>query len=172
MPAFVRYFRAGKLGEGTFGSVIAVYDAEGSEFAAKVFDDDEEEEDQVCETQSTFNCAAHLIRWLQEHALHLQRWSLKVCVEPVPWYKKPMHMDINCPILKYVIYVYPYLFNLSMLFISVLCCVCWDGLQEAEVDSDGDEIESEPMGGSGLQIDVLREVRVWTSMTHHYDASL
>ena len=83
-----------------------------------------------------------------------------------------MHMDINCPLLKYVIYVYPYLFNLSMLFISVLCCVCWDGLQEAEVDSDGDEIESEPMGGSGLQIDVLREVRVWTSMTHHYDASL
>eukprot|EP00729_Bicosta_minor_P002009 gene2009-32441_t len=45
-----------------------------------------------------------------------------------------------------------------MLFISVLCCVCWDGLQEAEVDSDGDEIESEPMGGSGLQIDVLREI--------------
>lgn len=77
LPAFVRYFRAGKLGEGTFGSVIAVYDAEGSEFAAKVFDDDEEEDDQVCETQSTFNCAAHLIRWLQEHALHLQRWSLK-----------------------------------------------------------------------------------------------
>ena len=38
------YFRASKLGSGSFGSVITVYDEDGGEFAAKVFDQAEEEE--------------------------------------------------------------------------------------------------------------------------------
>ena len=37
------YFRASKLGEGSFGSVITVYDEDGGEFACKVFDQCEEE---------------------------------------------------------------------------------------------------------------------------------
>ena len=37
------YFRASKLGEGSFGSVITVYDEDGGEFACKVFDQSEED---------------------------------------------------------------------------------------------------------------------------------
>lgn len=40
------YFRASKLGEGSFGSVITVYDEDGGEFAAKVFDQNEDENDE------------------------------------------------------------------------------------------------------------------------------
>ena len=45
------YFRASKLGEGSFGSVITVYDEDGGEFAAKVFDQDEDENDDEDEDQ-------------------------------------------------------------------------------------------------------------------------
>ena len=38
------YFRASKLGEGSFGSVITVYDEDGGEFACKVFDQSEEDD--------------------------------------------------------------------------------------------------------------------------------
>ena len=40
------YFRASKLGEGSFGSVITVYDEDGGEFACKVFDQCEDEGDE------------------------------------------------------------------------------------------------------------------------------
>ena len=39
-----KYHRAGALGEGTYGSVVAVYDDDGHEFAFKMFDCDENNE--------------------------------------------------------------------------------------------------------------------------------
>ena len=39
------YFRAAKLGEGAFGSVVTVYDDDGAVWAAKVFEPEDEEEE-------------------------------------------------------------------------------------------------------------------------------
>ncbi|KAL7447834.1 hypothetical protein ACHAWC_000141, partial [Mediolabrus comicus] len=39
-----KYHRAGALGEGTYGSVVAVYDDAGKELALKMFDCDENNE--------------------------------------------------------------------------------------------------------------------------------
>mmetsp|Transcript_32674 Transcript_32674/g.96316 ORF Transcript_32674/g.96316 Transcript_32674/m.96316 type:complete len:90 (-) Transcript_32674:25-294(-) len=39
------YHRAAALGEGTYGSVVVVYNDDGEGFALKLFLDDEEEED-------------------------------------------------------------------------------------------------------------------------------
>ena len=47
------YHRAQALGSGTYGSVVAVYNDEGEEYALKLFledDDDEEEEEEVAST--------------------------------------------------------------------------------------------------------------------------
>ena len=46
------YYRAGSLGEGSFGSVVVVYDDEGNEYAAKSFELDEDEDE---EQDSTSN---------------------------------------------------------------------------------------------------------------------
>jgi serine/threonine protein kinase len=46
-----KYFRAGRLGTGSYGSVVLVYSEEGEEFAAKLFEEEEDEEDEfdTCE---------------------------------------------------------------------------------------------------------------------------
>ena len=43
-----KYYRAGTLGEGSYGSVCVAYDEDGNEWAAKLFaaDDNEEEEEE------------------------------------------------------------------------------------------------------------------------------
>jgi serine/threonine protein kinase len=48
MPALPgkEYYRASKLGEGSYGSVVTVYDDDGCEYAAKVFDCDDSSEDE------------------------------------------------------------------------------------------------------------------------------
>uniref|UniRef100_A0A7S0LGX4 Protein kinase domain-containing protein n=1 Tax=Coccolithus braarudii TaxID=221442 RepID=A0A7S0LGX4_9EUKA len=40
-----KYFRAGRLGTGSYGSVVLVYTDEGDEYAAKLFDEEKEEEE-------------------------------------------------------------------------------------------------------------------------------
>ena len=37
LPQHKPYYRASKLGEGSFGSVILVFDDDGGEYAAKVY---------------------------------------------------------------------------------------------------------------------------------------
>lgn len=39
------YFRAGKIGDGAYGDVLKVFDEDGTAFAAKRFEPDEEEGD-------------------------------------------------------------------------------------------------------------------------------
>lgn len=39
------YYRTNAIGSGSYGSVVVVYDDEGQEYAMKLFDDDEEDED-------------------------------------------------------------------------------------------------------------------------------
>ena len=39
------YFRAGKIGDGAYGDVLKVFDDDGTAFAAKRFESDEEEGD-------------------------------------------------------------------------------------------------------------------------------
>ena len=41
------YHRANAIGSGSYGSVVVVYDDEGEEYAMKLFDDEEEDEDSV-----------------------------------------------------------------------------------------------------------------------------
>lgn len=40
--AYDAYFRGGSLGEGAFGAVMAVFDNDGNEFAAKRFEESED----------------------------------------------------------------------------------------------------------------------------------
>ena len=40
-----RYFRAGKIGDGAYGDVLKVFDENGTAFAAKRFEPDEEDGD-------------------------------------------------------------------------------------------------------------------------------
>ena len=39
------YYRASTLGEGSYGSVVTVYDDDGNEYAAKIFDEEEDEDE-------------------------------------------------------------------------------------------------------------------------------
>jgi len=45
------YYHASKLGEGSYGSVVTVYDDDGCEYAAKMFDSDDSSEDETDDSE-------------------------------------------------------------------------------------------------------------------------
>ena len=68
------YHRANAIGSGSYGSVVVVYDDEGEEYAMKLFDDEEEDEDSVNASDYGLNLGAlreiSILRLLKEENAH------------------------------------------------------------------------------------------------------
>lgn len=68
------YHRANAIGSGSYGSVVVVYDDEGEEYAMKLFDDEEEDEDSVNPSDYGLNLGAlreiSILRLLKEENSH------------------------------------------------------------------------------------------------------
>ena len=68
------YHRANAVGSGSYGSVVVVYDDEGQEYAMKLFDDDEEDEEDVDSSDYGINLGAlreiSILRLLKEENSH------------------------------------------------------------------------------------------------------
>lgn len=82
------YYRAGSLGEGSFGSVVCVYDDDGNEYAAKIFDGDEDDEDEGGIDVGTLREVSML------RVLNGRQWRRVLC----PVTRLATHMTPLCPL--------------------------------------------------------------------------